>query len=75
LEKLKGVEVLVLNALRRKEHISHFSLSEALDMVKVVAPKRALFTHISHLMGKHEEVSEILPEGVALAYDGLTVQV
>jgi phosphoribosyl 1,2-cyclic phosphate phosphodiesterase len=73
-EKLKGCDVLILNALRKKEHISHLNLDEALEWIAELKPKRAYLTHISHLMGKHEEVSAQLPEGVFLAYDGLTVE-
>ncbi len=72
-EKIKGSKVLVLNALRLKEHYSHFNLDEALAMVEELKPERAYFTHISHLLGFHEEVSNQLPENVYLAHDGLTV--
>ncbi|MFT3885788.1 MAG: MBL fold metallo-hydrolase [Flavobacteriales bacterium] len=68
-EKIKGADVLVLNALRRKEHVSHLNLDEALALVEELRPKRAYLTHISHLMGRHAEVG--LPPGVELAYDGL----
>lgn len=74
-ERLKGVEVLVLNALRREKHISHFTLDEALDVVERVAPQKAYFTHISHLLGRHQEVSATLPEGVFLGEDGLRISV
>lgn len=74
MEKLKGLDVLVLNALRIKAHISHFSLSEAIEIVKILKPKRAYFTHISHLLGIHEAVERELPPNVYLAYDGLRVQ-
>jgi phosphoribosyl 1,2-cyclic phosphate phosphodiesterase len=73
LRKLEGVEVLVLNALRKKEHLSHLNLKEAIAVVEQVAPERAYFTHISHLLGKHEDVQGELPIGVELAYDGLIV--
>jgi phosphoribosyl 1,2-cyclic phosphate phosphodiesterase len=74
-EKLRGVKVLVLNALRKEEHLSHFNLSQAIEIVEDLKPEKAYFTHISHLMGKHEEVSEELPENIFLAYDGLKVSV
>jgi len=74
-ERLRGVHTLVLNALRIEEHISHFNLKEALAMVERIAPQRAYFTHISHLLGKHTEVSEKLPAGVELSYDGLVIEV
>jgi phosphoribosyl 1,2-cyclic phosphate phosphodiesterase len=73
-EKLKGCDVLILNALRKKEHISHLNLDEALAWIAELKPKRAYLTHISHLMGTHAEVSAQLPEGVFLAYDGLSVE-
>jgi phosphoribosyl 1,2-cyclic phosphate phosphodiesterase len=69
--KLIGVKVLVLNALREKEHISHFTLAEALEIIKRVNPKRAYLTHISHWLGFHDEVQQNLPENVFLAYDNL----
>lgn len=74
LEKLQGLDVLVLNALRKKEHISHFNLEQAVDLAEKLQPKRAFFTHISHFMGRHEEVSKELPRDIALAYDGLSIE-
>ncbi|MBK9174793.1 MAG: MBL fold metallo-hydrolase [Flavobacteriales bacterium] len=74
-ERLRGVDTLVLNALRIEEHVSHLNLKEALAMVERIAPKRAFFTHISHLLGRHDDVSRGLPGNVALAYDGLRVDV
>lgn len=74
LEKVKGSEVLILNALRKSEHISHFNLEEALDLIKQIAPKRAFLTHISHLMGKHDDVNLELPDNVEIAYDGLEIE-
>jgi phosphoribosyl 1,2-cyclic phosphate phosphodiesterase len=74
-DKLRGLDVLVLNALRRKEHLTHMNLSEALELVNDLAPERAYFTHISHLLGLHGEVERELPSGVELAYDGLVVEV
>lgn len=73
-EKMKGSKVLVLNALRKEKHISHFNLEEAVALVKELKPEVAYFTHISHLMGKHEDVSKELPENIFLAYDGLTLE-
>jgi phosphoribosyl 1,2-cyclic phosphate phosphodiesterase len=70
-EKMQGADVLVLNALRRKKHISHLNLEEALELVAELKPKRTYLTHISHLMGCHADVE--LPPGVELAYDGLKV--
>ena len=74
LSKLKGCDVLVLNALRRETHISHFSLDEALEIVKLVNPKQAFLTHISHQLGLHSEVNKELPSNVALAYDNLQLE-
>ena len=74
LEKIKGTKVLVLNALRREEHYSHFNLQQALDIVKKVQPQEAYFTHISHHLGLHAEVEKELPENVHLAYDGLGIE-
>lgn len=73
IEKIKGTKVLVLNALRRSKHISHFTLEEALELVKKINPEKAYFTHISHQLGLHDEVSKELPSNVELAYDGLQV--
>jgi phosphoribosyl 1,2-cyclic phosphate phosphodiesterase len=73
LQKLKGTEVLVLNALQREPHISHFNLSQALEMVEVIKPQKAYFTHISHKLGTHADVSKELPQNVLLAYDGLQI--
>lgn len=71
IEKIKGTKILMLNALRRTPHISHFNLEEAIAMVQKIKPEQAYFTHISHLLGKHDEVNAELPEGIKLAYDGL----
>lgn len=70
-ELIKGSEVLVLNALRKKSHVSHFTLDEAIGMVHELKIPSAYFTHISHQLGKHEQVEAELPEGIHLAYDGL----
>jgi phosphoribosyl 1,2-cyclic phosphate phosphodiesterase len=71
LQKLKNLDVLVLNALRKTEHISHLNLQEAVEWAERISPKKTYLTHISHLMGKHNEVSSELPENVEIAYDGL----
>lgn len=73
-EKIKGSKILVLNALQRETHISHFTLQEALDLIKELKPERAYLTHVSHRMGKHEELSKLLPDNVFFAYDGLKVK-
>jgi phosphoribosyl 1,2-cyclic phosphate phosphodiesterase len=72
-EKLYGVKYLVINALRKEKHISHFSLREAVDFIREISPKKAFITHISHQMGLHAEVSRELPPGIMLAYDGLSI--
>lgn len=70
-EKLNGLKVLVVNALRKEPHISHFNLEEALAFIDRVKPEKAYLTHISHLFGTHEEIENELPENVFAAYDGL----
>ncbi len=71
IEKIRGSKILVINGLRREIHHSHFNLDEALDIIKEVEPEKAFITHISHLLGLHEEVSKELPDNVWLAYDNL----
>ncbi|MBL7885757.1 MAG: MBL fold metallo-hydrolase [Flavobacterium sp.] len=75
LEKLKGVKVLVVNALREEPHHSHFSLQEALDFVNLIRPEKTYFTHISHILGFHDEVQQKLPQNVFLAYDNLEITI
>lgn len=75
IEKLKGIKVLVVNALREEPHHSHFSLQEALDFVTLVQPEKTYLTHISHLLGFHEEVQKRLPKNVFLAYDNLEITI
>lgn len=72
-EKLNGVEVLVVNALRFRPHPSHFNVEEALALIARVAPRRALLTHISHEIGLHSAAERLLPQGVEPAYDGLEI--
>ncbi len=74
-EKIRGSEVIVLNALRIEKHISHYNLEEAVDLVNELQIPKAYFTHISHQLGKHEQVNASLPPGVELAYDGLELHV
>lgn len=74
-EKIRGSKVLVLNALRREKHISHFTLDEALELGRELEVPQVYFTHISHQLGLHAEVEPGLPAGTALAYDGLVVEV
>lgn len=75
IDKLHGVELLVVNALRQTRHISHFSLPEAIELARRVGAKRTLFTHISHQFGLHAEEERKLPEGMELAYDRLTIEI
>lgn len=75
LEKVKGSKVLVINALRKTTHISHFTLDEALEVIAKVKPEKAYITHISHMMGLHADVATELPPNVFLAHDGLTLNI
>ena len=75
IEKLQNLEVLVVNALRIEPHISHFNLEEALSFIERVKPKRAYLTHISHLLGFHDDVQQKLPNNVFLAYDNLQITI
>lgn len=72
--RLKGTEVLVLNALQIEHHISHFNLDEALSMIARISPRKAYLIHISHKLGLHNAVEKKLPDNVSLAYDGLQVE-
>ncbi|MEK6481103.1 MBL fold metallo-hydrolase [Catalinimonas sp. 4WD22] len=74
-EKIKGTEVLVLNALQHKQHISHFTLEESLELIDEINPRQAFLTHISHNLGMHQEVSRMLPAHVHLAYDSLSLEI
>lgn len=71
--KLKNLKVLVVNALREEPHNTHFNLQEALEFITLIQPEKAYLTHISHIMGFHEEVQKKLPENVYLAYDNLEI--
>ena len=72
-DKVKGTEILIINALRKEKHISHFSLGEAISFAQRINPSKTFFTHISHSMGFHEEVQASLPDNMYLAFDGLRV--
>ena len=74
-EKIKGSEVMVINALRKEKHISHFSLSEAVTLAQELQVSQTWLTHISHQLGKHDEVNATLPNGIALAYDTLQIKI
>ena len=73
IDKLKNLDVLVINALREEPHDTHFNLKEALDFVTLVQPKKTYLTHISHVLGFHEEVQKKLPPNVFLAHDNLQI--
>ena len=75
INRIKGVDTLVINALRIKEHLSHFNLDQALEIVNAINPRITYLTHLSHQMGFHEEVEKTLPENVKIAYDGLTITI
>jgi phosphoribosyl 1,2-cyclic phosphate phosphodiesterase len=70
-EKIKGSKILVVNALRKEKHISHYALDEAIDLVQELQVPEAYFTHISHQLGKHNAIEKELPVGIHLGYDGL----
>lgn len=74
-QKIRGSKILVVNALRRERHISHYSLDEAIALVQELQIPEAYLTHISHQLGRHEEVEKTLPAGIHLAYDGMRLQV
>lgn len=74
-DKVIGSEVLVINALQKESHISHFNLEEALELISELKPKRAFLTHISHKLGFHEDINSKLPENVYLAYDGMKIHI
>ena len=73
-DKIRGTKVLVINALRKQEHISHMNIEQALAFVEEIKPEKAYFSHCSHLLGFHEEINQELPEHVELAYDGLILE-
>jgi phosphoribosyl 1,2-cyclic phosphate phosphodiesterase len=73
LKLLEGTEILILNALQKESHISHFTLDEAVEMAQKIGAKQTYFTHISHRLGLHDQVDRELPGGIALGYDGLEI--
>jgi len=75
IEKLQGLEILVMSALRISTHISHLSLSEAIDIAGKIGARKTYFTHMSHDMGLHEEASLLLPPDIQFAYDGLQLSI
>lgn len=72
---IKGSSILVINALQKQTHISHFTLDEAIDFAQEIGAEKTYFTHISHRLGKHEDISKDLPLGIELAYDGLKLEI
>ncbi len=74
-EKMQGLKVLVVNALRKEKHLSHYTLSEALALIEELKPEVAYLTHFSHQLGFHEDISKELPENVFMAYDGLQIKI
>lgn len=74
LNKLRGLDILVINALRKDTHVSHFNLEQALEIISFLQPKQAFLTHISHQLGLHAVEESLLPEGVFIAYDGLSLE-
>ena len=74
IDKIIGSKTLVVNALHRSEHLSHFNLEQALELIQVVKPENAYLTHVSHLFGKHEDILNELPDNVFLAFDGLKLE-
>jgi phosphoribosyl 1,2-cyclic phosphate phosphodiesterase len=74
-EKIKGSRILVINALQRQEHISHFTFDEAIAFAREIGAEKTYLTHISHRLGRHADVSELLPPGIELAYDGLKLEI
>lgn len=73
MEKLRNLDVLILNGLRYKDHFAHFTIDEALSIIRELKPKRAFLTHFCHEVGKHDDLDSRLPEGVKAAYDGLVI--
>jgi phosphoribosyl 1,2-cyclic phosphate phosphodiesterase len=75
LDKIRGSKVVVLNALRREKHVSHFTLNEAVNLLKELKPEKGYFIHMSHQLGLHEEINQELPDFIRLSYDGLKIEV
>lgn len=75
IEALRGVDTIVINALRHTPHPTHMNLRQSLDVLQEIAPRKAMLTHLSHGIGLHAETSRLLPDGVMLAYDGLSIEV
>lgn len=74
LDKIRGSKILIINALRKETHISHFNLEEALQVIQRIQPEKAFLTHVSHAFGKHDDIQKMLPDNVFMAYDGLRLK-
>ncbi len=74
MKKIKGSKILVLNALQKQDHISHFTLAEAIDIANEVGADKTYFIHLSHRMGTHAAIENELPENILIAHDGLTLK-
>ena len=74
-EKIKGSKILVINALQKQSHISHFTFDEAISFAQEIGAEKTYFTHISHRLGKHQDIAKELPPGIELAYDGLKLDI
>ena len=72
-EKIKGSKIVVLNALQKSSHLSHFTLTQAIELAQELKAEKTYFTHMSHTLGKHDTINKELPNGIELAYDGLTI--
>ena len=75
LKKLEGLDVLILNALRHREHYSHINLNQAIEFIRKLKPKKSYLTHIAPDMGLHSETQKKLPKSVHLSYDGLEINI
>lgn len=73
--KIKGSKIIVVNALRKEQHVSHFTFQQAIDLMNELKPEKAYFTHISHQLGLHDEVSKELPDFIEIAFDGLKIEI
>ncbi|MDT8402932.1 MAG: MBL fold metallo-hydrolase, partial [Bacteroidales bacterium] len=73
MKKLEGSRILIINALRKEKHLSHFNLEQALEIIEKINPEKAFLTHASHSFGKHGDIQNELPENVFMAYDGLSL--
>lgn len=74
-DKIRGSKIMVVNALRHEDHISHFTLQQAIALVNELEVPEAYFTHISHQLGRHAEIEDVLPQGIHIAYDGLQLNI